>query len=264
MRSTQIDVKSGGNAMVLIPGIQGRCEWLRPTVDALERRHQEVLSFSLNTIETDRFFDGCTDHIDSLLDQIHASSAALVGISFGGLVAVHYAARRPDRVSKLVLTSPPSPRSALDPLSTRYLHKPRLALPAFALGAVPKLAPEIIASLPSWSARIKFTMGHLGRVARSPLAPRHMASWVRSWMETDLASECRSLRVSTLVVTGEAGLDRVVPVQSSLDYLRLIEGSRHMTLERTGHLGFLTRPEAYAAMVSAFVQESATGRSSTS
>jgi len=138
-------------------------------------------------------------------------------------------------------------------MSARYLHKPRLALPAFALGAVPKLAPEIIASLPTWPARIKFAIGHLGRVARYPLAPRHMASWVRSWMEADLTAECRSLRVPTLVVTGEADLDRVVPVPSSLDYLRLIEGSRHVTLERTGHLGFLTRPEAYAAMVSAFL-----------
>jgi len=80
-----------------------------------------------------------------------------------------------------------------------------------------------------------------------------MASWVKSWMETDLTSDCRRLRAPTLIVTGEAALDRVVPVTSSLDYLQLISGSRHVTLERTGHLGYLTQPDAYAAIVTAFL-----------
>jgi pimeloyl-ACP methyl ester carboxylesterase len=53
-------------------------------------------------------------------------------------------------------------------------------------------------------------------------------------------------------VTGEAALDRVVPVSSSLEYLRLIPGARHVRLARTGHLGLITRPDAYAELLTRF------------
>ena len=54
-------------------------------------------------------------------------------------------------------------------------------------------------------------------------------------------------------MTGEPQLDRVVPVASSLEYVKLIAGARHVTLPRTGHMGLVLRPEAFADAVSAFV-----------
>jgi pimeloyl-ACP methyl ester carboxylesterase len=66
-------------------------------------------------------------------------------------------------------------------------------------------------------------------------------------------SDCRRVAAPALVITGAPMLDRVVPVASSLDYLTLIPGARHVTLERTGHLGYLTRPAAYAHVVAEFV-----------
>lgn len=240
--------------LVLIPGIQGRSEWLTPTMAVLSRRYR-VLTFSLNAIGTEGFFDGCVARIDRLLDDAGAARAVIVGISFGGLVALRYAAARPARTACLVLTSTPSPRWPLDPVSARYIRRPRLALPAFALRAIPRLAPEIAASLPAWGARLRFTAGHLIRVTRYPMAPRKMAAWVNAWQATDLLSDCRKVVAPTLVVTGEPALDRIVPVTSSLDYLALIPGARHVTLERTGHLGFLTRPEAYGDVVTKFVDD---------
>lgn len=238
--------------LVLVPGIQGRSEWMAPAIRVLSRRFR-VLTFSLNAVGTDRFFEGCVERLDRLLDDAGAANAVIVGISFGGLVALHYAATRPARTARLVLTSAPSPRWPLDPVSARYTRRPRLALPLFALRAIPRLAPEILASFPGWAGRLKFTAEHLARVARYPVAPRKMAAWVHAWQATDLASDCRRVHAPTLVITGEPALDRVVPVTSSLDYLTLIPGARHVTLERTGHLGYLTRPEAYAAVVTEFV-----------
>jgi pimeloyl-ACP methyl ester carboxylesterase len=242
--------------LVLIPGIQGRSEWMTPAVRALSRHHR-VLTFSLNAIEPDRFFDGCIERIDSLLDAAGTATAAIVGISFGGLVALRYAASRPARASHLILTSTPSPRWALDPVSARYIRRPRLALPAFALRAIPRLAPEILAGFPGWSGRLRFAAAHLARIARYPVEPRKMAAWVHAWQSTDLASDCRRVAAPTMIITGEAALDRVVPVSSSLDYLTLIPGTRHVTLQRAGHLGFLTRPDAYGAIVTAFIGDPA-------
>jgi pimeloyl-ACP methyl ester carboxylesterase len=54
-------------------------------------------------------------------------------------------------------------------------------------------------------------------------------------------------------MTGEPHLDRVVPVSSTLEYVKLIAGARHVTLPRTGHMGLMLRPEVFAEAVSAFV-----------
>ena len=65
--------------------------------------------------------------------------------------------------------------------------------------------------------------------------------------------DCRRVAAPTLVVTGEAGLDRVVPVESTATYLQFIAGARSFVLERTGHFGTITRPELFADIVYEFV-----------
>ena len=69
-----------------------------------------------------------------------------------------------------------------------------------------------------------------------------------------LFEDCARIVAPTLVVTGEPGLDRVVPVDSTLAYVQLISGARHATLDGTGHLGSITRPGAFASLVREFVE----------
>jgi 3-oxoadipate enol-lactonase len=241
-----------GSALVLIPGIQGRWEWMAPTVKALAARHR-VLTFSLTEVSGASAFDAWTAHIDRALDERGLARAAVVGVSFGGLVAVRYAARRADRVSALVLVSAPSPRWRLDPRSAGYVSRPRIALPFFAARAVTRLAPEVRAARPTWRSRLAFAAGHAWRVLRNPPSPPRMAAWTREWMSTDIAGDCRRVSVPALVITGEPQLDRVVPVSSSLEYLALIPGARHDTLAGTGHIGLISKPVEFARLVSAFV-----------
>jgi pimeloyl-ACP methyl ester carboxylesterase len=241
-----------GPPLVLIPGIQGRFEWMTPAIEALSRRYR-VLSFSLDDLNDGSVFEACPARIDRVLDGVGAAQAAVVGVSFGGLLAVRYAACRPERVGHLVLTSSPAPRWPLDPASARYLRQPTLAFPAFAIRAVRRLGPEIRTSLPTAAERLRFSVMHVSRVLRYPASPRRMARWVSDWMAADLVSGCRSITAPTLVITGEPPLDRVVPVSSSVEYLRLIPGARHVVLPRTGHIGLITRPDEYAAIVGDFV-----------
>jgi pimeloyl-ACP methyl ester carboxylesterase len=56
------------------------------------------------------------------------------------------------------------------------------------------------------------------------------------------------------VITGEPALDRVVPVAGSTEYGTLIRNARVVVLERTGHLGSITRPDAFAALVRDFIE----------
>jgi pimeloyl-ACP methyl ester carboxylesterase len=69
---------------------------------------------------------------------------------------------------------------------------------------------------------------------------------------TDVAPDCRRVASPTLVLTGDAALDYVVPVDGSIAYAGLIAGARTATLDRTGHLGMVTKPEAFATVVATF------------
>ena len=80
-----------------------------------------------------------------------------------------------------------------------------------------------------------------------------MAGWAKDWQAEDIAAECAHITAPTLIVTGEATLDRVVPQASTLDYLNLIRGSRHVVLEHTGHIGLVSRPDAFARLVEEFM-----------
>jgi pimeloyl-ACP methyl ester carboxylesterase len=107
-----------GPPIVLIPGIQGRWEWMTPAVRALASRHR-VLSFSLSEATGPLLFDEWVALVEHILDRAGEHAAAVVGVSFGGLVAAYYAAQRPSRVTNLVLVSSPSPRWQLDSRSAR-------------------------------------------------------------------------------------------------------------------------------------------------
>ena len=78
-----IDVGSGP-PVVLIPGIQGRWEWLWPAVDALERRCR-VITFSLaedrgsGRPNQTRGFDHYLDQIDEALTRAGLGEAAVCG-----------------------------------------------------------------------------------------------------------------------------------------------------------------------------------------
>jgi len=71
----------------------------------------------------------------------------------------------------------------------------------------------------------------------------------------DIVADCQRVTAPTLIVTGEPALDRVVPVESTAGYARLIQGARTCVLERTGHLGTITRPSIFADMVNEFASK---------
>jgi pimeloyl-ACP methyl ester carboxylesterase len=248
-------------ALVLIPGIQGRWEWMAPAVHALEADYR-VLTFSLSDVpdppqngHADGWFDCWARHIDRLLAAAGVSKAIVSGVSFGSLVAIHYAAVRPGSTSALVLASPPGPQLGDDPDYDARLRSPVLALPGFAVRGMMRMAPEIAATHPGWIDRVKFAVPQTARVLAAPPSPRLMAAWVNEWRRMDFAALSRRITAPTLVITGDPALDRIVPVESSREYLTLIQGARYGQLPRSGHLGVVLQADRFARMVRDFVHD---------
>jgi pimeloyl-ACP methyl ester carboxylesterase len=126
-------------------------------------------------------------------------------------------------------------------------------MPYFGARALRRLGPEIDHARDSWPRRWQLGVEYAGRVIRSPFSPMFAAQWVREWSEFDLANECARITAPTLVITGEPALERVVPVEGSLEYLQLIPGATHAVLAGTGHIGLITKPHRFAELAGGFI-----------
>ena len=244
-----------GPPLVLVPGMQGRWEWMAPSVDALATRCR-VVTYSLGRANTGGF-DSFIDQLDAVLAEAGLDAAHLCGVSYGGLIALRYAARRSERVRSLTIVSTPSPSWKPDPRTTRYLRTPRLMAPAFVAGSPGRLWPEIRAAFDTRRERLVFAVEHTRRVTWAPFSPVRMAARVRLMGEIDFRVDCAGIEAPTMVVTGEPALDQVVPVSATLEFAEAIAGAETTVLDRTGHIGFATRPESFAAIVAGFVERHA-------
>jgi 3-oxoadipate enol-lactonase len=241
--------RGSGPPLVLIPGLQGRWEYLRPAVEALSESFR-VLTFSLPSDD----LDGYARRVAAMLTEARVDRAAICGVSFGGLIAVRFAASFPNRCDALVLASTPRPRLRLRPRHQIYLRAPWIFGPLFLAETPFRLNPEICAAIPDARARRRFSVRSLRTALGAPVSLSQMAARARMIATEDVTPDCARVTAPTLVVTGEAGLDHVVPVEGSSEYVRLIANARAVVLERTGHLGSITRPDAFAAIVRAFTE----------
>jgi pimeloyl-ACP methyl ester carboxylesterase len=232
-----------GPALVIVPGLPGSWKFVAPAVHALSASFH-VLAISLGAdcdlgVEAGR--------IMSALDERRIDRAVVCGISYGGLIAARFAATYPERTAALVLVSTPGPGARLHAHHRAYLRWPRLLGPLFMLETPFRLWREL-----HWSQLIAVLTS---RISFSLMARR--AALIES---TDIAADCRRIAAPTLVVTGEARLDAVVPVDSTREYLRAISGSQHAELKGTGHLGAITRATDFAEIVRGFLERRFPGR----
>jgi pimeloyl-ACP methyl ester carboxylesterase len=247
--------------LVVIPGIQGRWEWLRPAIDHLNRRIP-TSSYSLCgdigsgcRLDPARGFDNYLRQLDAVLDGVPTPRVALCGVSYGGFIALRYAATRPQRISALILSSSPSPAWKPNERQGAYIARPWISTPLFLATAPARLLPEIYAALPDWSSRIAFCASHMTRVITAPALPPLISARIREQQLIDFRPDCAAIRVPTLVTSGEPALDSVVPVNATREYVSLIPGAKYAMIERTGHLGLLTRPGVFADIIGRFLTE---------
>jgi len=244
--------KGSGPPIIVIPGVQGRWEWMSPAVEALARRCRTI-SYSL---EPATAFEGLLKQLDRVLDERRLKRAAICGISFGGRIAAAYAATRPERTSALIIVCTPGPSWTPSTLQAGYLDHPWRSTPSFLVSSPGRLWPEVAAAIPDGTSRVRFAISHTFRILTAPIVPAAMAGRMQLPMDVDLAGACTRIAAPTLVVTGEPGLDHVVPPASTREFVSLIPGAKYEMMEGTGHIGLVTQPDRFARIVGTFVNGS--------
>ena len=128
--------RGSGLPLVLIPGLQGRWEYSASN----RSRTGPVLSgsdvFAARRARRPRpgspkGFDYYTHQILTVLDRCRIESAVICGVSFGGRIALRFAAQMPARTSALVLASAPGPHWHLSQRHAKYVRRPLLYAPVF-------------------------------------------------------------------------------------------------------------------------------------
>ncbi|MGW0118120.1 alpha/beta fold hydrolase [Streptomyces sp. NPDC003327] len=192
------------------------------------------------------------DDVRGLLDHLGADRAALVGSSFGGEVALEFAARHPQRVSALALLCSGAPGHQPGPELRAWGAREEALLDAGDLDAAVEL------NVSTW----------LGPDA-GPEARARVRTMQRRAFDVQLAvpeeygpldagvtaEDLVRITAPALVVSGAHD----VPDFRALaeDLARLLPGARHLRLDWAGHLPALERPEETARLLTAFLAEAA-------
>ncbi len=252
----EIVERGAGAPLVLIPGVQGRWEYSRALVHALARVYR-VITFSLCDERAGRAgeqpIDVFADQVESVLDRLGLERAAIVGVSFGGLVALRFAATRPYRTVALAMVSAPGPRWHLRPRHDMYARLPWLFGPVFLIESPFRLRKEIQAALPGWRSRLAYLREQAAIVALARVSLARMAARARLIGSYDRVADTAVVTAPTLIVQGDDALDHVTGSGGTAEYARLIPHARHARMDRTGHLGSVTRPDECAALIHQFL-----------
>jgi len=186
----------------------------------------------------------------ALMDKLGIERAAVVGNSMGGRIAWTFAARHPERVSKLVLISPDGFESA----GLEYGKKPSVpSLLKLMQYALPK--SMLRSNLrPAYADPRAMTDALVDRYYDMMLAPGVRGAIIARMQQTVLEKPeplLARIQTPTLLLWGEQ--DRLIPIANAEDYLKAIPNVRLVRLPAVGHLPQEEAPGASLAPLKAFL-----------
>ena len=184
--------------------------------------------------------------VERTLDALGIENAAVLGLSFGGMIAQELAIRFPARVSRLIACACGArvPREAREAVEARG----RAALEG-------GMSAVVDATLQRW-----FTSSFMGDPAvdkvRDRLVSDDPEQWNSGWRVIathDTLSRLPNLDIPTLVVVGEFDLGAPVPAARAI--ADAVSGARLVVLLGAPHMLQIECVDAFVGHVEAFLEE---------
>ena len=202
--------------------------------------------------------------LDSVREAFGLEKTALLGHSWGAVIALEYALRHPERVSRLILLNP-APVSHADFLRLRASRPAGLVARKAAIAATEAYkaaAPDAVVAyyrvhFENALAR-KADLDRLLSIMRPTFVPevvlkaRRMEDLLvaETWLAEawDLLPRLAALRVPALVVTGDHEL---IPPEIAAHIAAAIPGARLASLRDCGHFSYLECPDQVRSEIDA-------------
>lgn len=267
---------------------------LRPLAEAghevyLYDQHGSGLSDRLPRPKDSGFNDQIGDLHDIIVRHLGARRVALIGHSHGARVAAYYAARYPDTVTHLVLSSPGNLEPAQYDEQGRSVLASRFPLPAAmdfrppaaeqyrADTALSTMPPKVIlAQAIAMALNVKTVSDAEADAALNTLAARFTRNMVcdprkvqpeeggaglyvrtgANWFGNvaDPRPQMRRFPGKVLVLQGQCDF---VPYAEAYEYVDLFPDARYRFVAGAGHSLWWERPAVYAQAIEAFIAEGA-------
>ncbi|WP_338897061.1 alpha/beta fold hydrolase [Streptomyces sp. TG1A-60] len=206
-------------------------------------------------------FDDWVDDLDSVVDAAGLDRFPLLGVSQGGAVAVAYAVRRPERVSRLILAGAYArgrqvrARSEaeldeasldLDLARVGWIHQDPKFLRVFASQFLPEGTPE------DWAEFTTFQ--------RQTTSPANGVRFLEEFARIDVSGIAHLVECPTLILHSRD--DERVPVAQAGEFAALIPDSRLVLLKSRNHLLTAFEPawDEFLAHIDAFLAEGSARR----
>lgn len=245
------------DTVIFLHGIAESSEAWRAWVPYFSRRHKvirpDLRGFGASTpmpLEFEWSLDVLVSDVDKLMTSLGLQSAHLVGAKLGGLIAMKFAARHPDRVKTLVIPGATVALAFLAP-----------SIP----GKVERMQREGIAAWAESTMRDRMGSGMDAQAVNwwIDLMGRAPASSVlgvyRMLPAIDIRSELPEIKAPTLVITSEDS-GYYGSVEAFRAWQQTIPDSELQTLPGDSYHVAASHPDACAAKAAAFVAARAGSR----
>jgi len=251
-----------GPTVLMLHGIGGGHRAFAPQVETLASLGYRAVAWDMpgygRSAPIEPYtFKGLAQSCVNLIDALQCESVILVGHSMGGMVAQEVVARRPDKVSRLVLCGTSAAfgkrtdgRSA-EPWAQQFIGQRTAPLDAGqTMGDMAaQLVPQMVGpgALPEGARLAEHCM------AGVPAATYRRA--LECLVTFDRQTALAQIRVPTLLVGGE--FDRVAAPAVMRQMASSIPRARYVELAGIGHLMNLEAPDEFDALLLDFLREPA-------
>jgi pimeloyl-ACP methyl ester carboxylesterase len=267
VRDTRLAVQTVGSGLPLVllhafPLDHGM--WLRqePLGESLRLIVPDLRGFGGSTGSVPRGIADLADDVAALLDGLHLERPAVIcGVSMGGYVAQHVAARHPDHVAALVLVDTkleadtPEARAARVDLAGKV---GRLGQSILADAMIPRLL-----AVPRSDADPAVVARHAeNRALLQALVERQPVATIQAALAAlgdrpDMTDAMRHVAVPTLLVVGAE--DQITPPACLEAAEAIIPSAKLLIVPAAGHLVPLEAPEVFNRAIVEFLAEALRG-----
>jgi pimeloyl-ACP methyl ester carboxylesterase len=226
-------------AVIMIHGLGSSLQTWEPWAAALESDFR-VIRFDLpgaglsEPDPTGDYSDARSFQIlTALMDQLGVARASLIGNSIGGRIAWGFAARNPERVTRLVLISPDGFASP----GFDYGRKPHMpAIVKLMRYVLPKflLRMNLVPAYGDKSALTDETLDRYYDLMRAPGVRNAMIQRMEQTVLEDPEPLLRGIEAPVLLVWGEK--DAMIPATNAADYQKYLPNSSLALLPGLGHV----------------------------
>jgi aminoacrylate hydrolase len=247
------EVDGSGETLVLIPGLGGSTKQLASLGALLQGKFRMVLIDPRGAGQSDKpdipyEASLLTSDVVAVLDQLGASAAHVVGISFGGMIAQELAIRHPARVRSLVLASS---YAASDAWTDRMWEVRENLIRRVGMADHFRLAIMFLFSPRTFRTEAATIKAIETAFAAAPPHPEGYLRQMQFCRAHDSRDRLSRIGVPTLVVTGAEDI-LCSPLQGR-ELAAGIAGAAYREVPEAPHLFMLSRPGLFADLVSEFV-----------